>query len=138
MRNMWKLGTVFTCGMVCLGMLFVGGLDRAEARPQYRTQFLKTYPKLKKNKEIKINCFVCHGKNDKGKMDKKKRNNYGKALQKQLTAGGQELGKTGQKDKAKIKEALVKIEKEKSATKDMSFGDLIKAGKLPGTQPKKK
>jgi hypothetical protein len=28
--------------------------------------------------------------------------------------------------------AMVKIEKEKSATKDKTFGDLIKAGTLPG------
>jgi hypothetical protein len=119
-------------------MLFVGGLDRAEARPLYRSLFAKQYPDYKKNKEIKINCFVCHMKNDKGKPDTKKRNNYGKTLRKQLTSEGHEIGPKGEKDKARIKEAIVKIEKEKSAIKGKSFGDLIKDGKLPATQPEKK
>jgi hypothetical protein len=36
-----------------------------------------------------------------------------------------------EKDVAKIKEALVKVEKEKSSVEGKTFGDLLKEGKLP-------
>lgn len=67
---------------------------------------------------------------------KKDRNDYGKALIK--------LGLTGDNYKAKkadkeafakeIAEVLEKVLKEKSAGGE-TFGDRIKAGKLPGTNP---
>ena len=39
-----------------------------------------------------------------------------------------------EKDEAKVKEALTKTEKEKSAVKDKTFGDLLKDGKLPASK----
>ncbi len=87
----------------------------------------KTYPDLAKKHggdTGKLGCAVCHPKDAKEK--KKARNNYGAAL-------GKVVGKKNQTDEDKIKEALTKIEKEKSADGTKTFGDLIKEGKLPGT-----
>ena len=49
------------------------------------------------------------------------------------TALEKALGAKNVKDKAKVGAMMTKIEKEKSAVKDMTFGDLIKAGKLPAS-----
>ena len=71
----------------------------------------------------KAKCNICHvGKS------KKNRNEYGKAL-------GTLLTKKDGKDSAKIQDALEKVAGMKSNSKDdgsPTFGDLIKAGKLPG------
>ncbi|MGB4739433.1 MAG: hypothetical protein WBH50_14645 [Fuerstiella sp.] len=56
--------------------------------------------------------------------DKKKRNDYGVALTKTL-------GEKNVKDADKIKEALTKAEAEKNAD-GKTYGELIKAGELPG------
>lgn len=127
MRRIRNMRTALVCGIALFSaMLVVGQSKQAEARPQYRTQFKKTYPDLAKKQGKAVNCLVCHEKKDDGKPDNKKRNIYGKALTKAV-------GKKNQKDKKKIEEALKKTEKEKSAIKDMTFGDLIKAGKLPAS-----
>lgn len=76
----------------------------------------------KHGKSGKVSCAVCHPS-----KSKKDRNNYGAALTKAL-------GAKKVKDTAKIKAALEKIGKEKSATEGKTFGDLIKAGELPGTK----
>jgi hypothetical protein len=52
-------------------------------------------------------------------------NNYGQALEKALGAKNVD-------DKAAILKALGAIEAQKSAAEGKSFGDLIKAGELPG------
>lgn len=100
--------------------LLIGSLlyNGADARPQYKSAFDKQYPKVKAAN--KTTCDVCHVK---GEKDKKKRNNYGTALAKNI--------KAKEKDKTKIAEALTKTEKEKSAIKDKTFGDLLKDAKLP-------
>jgi hypothetical protein len=105
-----------------VAIMFAAGPRQAEARPTFPGVLVKQYPALK-DLVKKTKCAVCHPTVDNKK--KKKRNNYGKALAKAI-------GKANQKDKAKVAAAMTKIEKEKSATKDMTFGDLIKAGKLPG------
>lgn len=103
----------------CVAGLVVGFGARVEARPNYKKVFDSTYEKVAK--ENKTNCNVCHDGDD-----KKKRNNYGEAL-------GKVISKM-EKDDAKVKEALTKIEPEKSAIKDKTFGDLLKDGKLPASK----
>ena len=68
-----------------------------------------------------MKCAACHNGGD----DKKKRNDYGKAL-------AAALGEKDVKDPEKIKAALDRAVKEKSGTDGKTFGDLIKEGKLPG------
>ena len=103
--------------------IFVSTGAEALARPKYANVATSTYPDLAKKHgtDGKLTCAVCHP--DK---DKKIRNNFGKAF-------GGKLEKKNETDEAKIKEALTKAEGEKSATEGKTFGDLIKAGDLPGT-----
>ena len=110
---------MIVCAVAALliGSLLYNGVD---ARPNYKSAFDKQYPKVKAAN--KTSCDTCHVK---GEKDKKKRNNYGTALAKNI--------KAKEKDKAKIAEALTKTEKEKSAIKDKTFGDLLKDGKLPAS-----
>ena len=109
-------------GVLAASMFVVTG-GEATARPKYKDVLNSTYPDLAKKHgtDGKLTCAVCHP--DK---DKKKRNNFGVAL-----AG--KLAKKNESDEAKIKEALTKAEGEKSKTEGKTFGDLIKAGDLPGT-----
>jgi len=107
---------VAVSGLLLISAL-TGGVD---ARPQYKKASGVTYPDVvKKQTAKKTGCNVCHPE-----KSKKKRNNYGTALSKVI--------KKNEKDTKKIAEALGKIEKEKSATKDKTFGDLLEAGDLPG------
>ena len=113
-------------GLVVTGVfagLMAVNVGRVHARAQYKSQFDKVYPDVAKNQDGgKTKCTVCHEEGD----DKKKRNNYGEALAKNITAK--------EKDETKIKEALTKTEPEKSAIKDKTFGDLLKEGKLPASK----
>ena len=105
-----------------VGMIFASAFSSADARPKYKTTFEKKYPKVvEAQPEKKIDCGVCHP--DK---DKKVHNNYGEALKKVVTKS--------ETDEKKIEEALGKIESEKSAIKDKTFGDLLKDGKLPASK----
>lgn len=123
MRKMFRIGSVWMLGAAIVAVMFAAGPRQAEARPAFPGVFAKQYPALKDTVK-KVKCAVCHPTEDNKK--KKKRNNYGKALEKAL-------GAKNVKDKAKVATMMVKIEKEKSAIKDMTFGDLIKAGKLPAS-----
>lgn len=107
----------------CVAGLVIGFGARVEARPNYKGAFEKTYEAVVKNegKDGKLTCAVCHEGDD-----KKKRNNYGEALTKNIAKM--------EKDEAKIKEAFEKTAKEKSAVKDKTFGDLLKDGKLPASK----
>ena len=105
-----------------VGLIFASAFSSADARPKYKAGFEKKYPKVVEGTaEKKIDCGVCHP--DK---DKKVRNNYGEAL-------GKAIAKN-EADEKKIEEALGKIESEKSAVKDKTFGDLLKDGKLPASK----
>ena len=115
---MQKLRIAIVCCAVLLGFVLISGDDSAQARPQYNKAFQKKYTKVTEAKTKK--CAVCHV----GKK-KKDRNNFGKALAKNI-------GKK-QKDPKKIEAAFTKTEKEKSAIKDKTFGDLLKDGKLPAS-----
>ena len=107
--------------------LAMGFSGTVEARMPYKKQFEALYPDVVKanGKDGAVTCNVCHEAGE-GKT-KKDRNNYGQALAKIL--GGKE-----EKDLAKVKEALTKTEKEKSAVEDKTFGDLLKEGKLPASK----
>ena len=101
------------------------------ARPQVNTQFKERYvngdsdtPEAKKLAEaVKVvKCNVCHVGTKKAD-----RNRYGQELAKLL--------KKNEKDKAKIVEALEKAEALKidaDDPKSKTYGDLLKAGELPG------
>lgn len=117
MRKSWT----WIAFAVALAAANVGLSPNAEARPNYNKEFWDMYPSLKDLKEA-TKCDACHGK------EKKVRNDYGKAV-------GKELGGEKVMDAEKIKAALKKAEGEKSSTDGKTFGDLIKDGKLPGKAP---
>jgi hypothetical protein len=106
---------------------------QAMAIAQFQAVFLKEYINDHEDKEFakfvktKARCHVCH----QGKVDPKHvhHNAYGKHLVELLDA------KTDKKDVEKIKKALAKVAEMHSDPKDdksPTYGELIKAGKLPG------
>jgi hypothetical protein len=104
----------------------------AVALPPYNMAFLKVYagsPIEAPAKEAK--CDVCHYG-----TDKVHRNDFGLALSKLgITRDAYaELRKDQKKLAAVLEEAFRKVEDEKSVS-GVTFGELIKAGKLPGTTP---
>ncbi len=119
--------------MLFVGALATGGLTRpAMAIKQFSDEFLKLY-KIDKKSDVqsdfakavlKAKCYVCH----QGKK-KKHHNAYGEELSKLLDK------KKDKKNPEKIIEALEKVAKLHTDAKDEkspTYGDLIKAGKLPG------
>jgi len=117
--------------------MFVVGLfvQSAMARPDYK-KVLDAVSKETKLAPVveEVKCNFCHV----DKESKEVRNDYGQALIKSgLT---EEKYKELKADKAKLEEcvkgAMKKAEAEKSAS-GATFGELIKAGKAPGTPPKK-
>ncbi|MFK7820344.1 MAG: hypothetical protein AB8G99_16605 [Planctomycetaceae bacterium] len=126
MRNFAKVALSLSAALMVVGMM---DTPEANARTQYQKQMGKIYPDLLKKHGTgkegakKFSCKVCHP----GKT-KKKRNDFGVALTKAM-------GKKNQKDEAKIKEAFEKVAKEKSGKdKAKTYGELIKDGKLPGSE----
>jgi len=131
---MKKVVVSLYCGALVLGL----SLNHAGAIDAFKKEFEKTYVKKDSSEPADrafaevvkdAKCLVCHGKNAAGKDDKKVRNAYGKALDKLLDK------KADAKNPEKIQEALEKVAKEKVDDKkpdSPTFGDLIKAGKLPG------
>ncbi len=89
-----------------------------QARPLYLTVFKKTYPNIEAA-AVEQKCEICHPE-----KDKKVRNDYAKAV-------GEKLGATNVKVDEKIKAALTEAEPGKSAIEGKTYGDLIKADKLP-------
>lgn len=129
MRNRLGVYSGWAIGFMVTGLILAVGLSAADARPKYKSTFQKQYPKVvEKNK--KIACDACHVPEKK----KTERNNYGQALLKTLKEVVKEIPEKGVTDIKKIKEALKKAEKEKSAVKDRTFGDLLKEGKLPASK----
>jgi hypothetical protein len=123
-------------GLTLVGLFLVGMLvQSAQARPDYK----KVLDAASKDTKIapvveELKCNVCHV----DKEEKKVRNDYGQALVK--CGLSEEKYKELKADKEKladfIKEVMKKAEAEKSAS-GATFGELIKAGKAPGTPPKK-
>ncbi|HUG68429.1 MAG TPA: hypothetical protein VMM76_11820 [Pirellulaceae bacterium] len=128
---MKKVGILTLCGLVAA--MLVGFTGTVDARPNYSKAHDEMHKDAKNADALKeAKCNKCHyGKS------KKDRNDYGKALIK--------VGLTEENFKAKskddkeglekdIKEALEKVLKEKNEAGE-TYGDRIKAGKLPGTNP---
>lgn len=110
----------------------VGMTQPAQAIKPFAKEFMKHYKVDKESKEktdfakaaLEAKCYVCH----QGKK-KKHRNRYGAELSKLLDK------KKDKKDKKKIIEAIEKVAKMHIDAKDEkspTYGELIKAGKLPG------
>ncbi len=116
-----RLLFMFGSAAVALAVIAIDA-PQAEARPKYLAVFSDEYSSLKAEID-KSKCAVCHPTSDNRK--KTKRNDYGTALEKAL-------GEKNVSEMDKIKSALKKIESEKSES-GTTFGDLIKSGKLPGT-----
>ena len=122
-----RLGILALAGVVAL----VLNVQSVSALPAFNKQFLETYKEasiLPAAKEAK--CNVCHyGKS------KKLRNDYGQTLKKFVTKEDYKKLKDDKEAlKKKIEDAFKACLKEKS-TSGKTFGELIKAGKLPGTPP---
>jgi len=116
-----------------LGVVWLGqGAPQAKADNAFRLQFIALYVKADSNDPKdkafaaaveKAKCTICHEK-----KSKKNRNNYGKVLAELLSR------KTDTENKKKILAALKKVEAKRSDPKNdksPTFGELIKAGKLP-------
>ena len=120
--------TVFAFGGVAALMLALFSANEVDARPQYQKAFQTKY----KNVAVaakKAKCNVCHRKKKVGEKGKP-RNDYGAAMAKALPAKNCKVV-------AKIVESLVKTEAVKVAKdKKETYGDRLKAGKLPATPVK--
>ncbi len=125
MHKFFNARFVVVLGAIAVGAVVFAGRDSAQARLNYRTAFKKKYKNLAAQ-VAKVKCGVCHH-GTKKQNNAKPRNDYGKALEKGL-------GKKKVKAKTAIEAALTKTETAKNA-KGQTFGSLIKAGKLPGTNP---
>jgi hypothetical protein len=126
--------------MKTLGLLLAGvallaiAAPSAMARPDYKKAFDAKYA-ADENAPLapvvaELKCNVCHY----GKT-KKNRNDYGTALSKLVTEKTYaELKSDKEQLTEVVTKALTKIEGEKSVS-DVKFGELLKAGKAPGTAP---
>ena len=120
-------------GIFCLLALvsLIWCTSTATARPPYKKEFDATYKESKiADAAKKAKCNNCH-------YGKKKtmRNDYGKALSKHLSKKLYNKLKGNKPKLAEtVREALKKVLTEKSSSGE-TFGDRIKAGKLPGTPP---
>jgi hypothetical protein len=124
---MKKVGLFFLVGALVVG----AGSKSAFALPDVSKRFLEVYKDnadvIAASKEAK--CNVCHfGKS------KKNRNDYGKALSKYINKDEVKKKKAEGGVEEYIDDGLKKAEADKS-TGGGTFGDLLKAGKLPGTAP---
>jgi hypothetical protein len=124
-------------------LVFAFGTERAQSRPQYAKAFAAKYAKADStNAEEKAfaaavtsaKCGVCH----EGES-KKNRNAFGKQVAEIIKPKDAPADWKGEKDPKKIEEAFDKAIAAHIDAKDPkspTFGDLIKAGKLPGGEPK--
>ena len=130
---------------IAIAIVFSFSADTAHSRPNYAKSFTSKYVKkdgtTDEEKAFVVvvenaKCTVCHEPGN----DKKARNRYGKALAEIIKPKEIPEGWKGEKDNKKIEEALDKVAAAHSDPKDdksPTFGDLIKAGKLPGGEAKK-
>lgn len=108
-------------GLCCMTFVLACSLQSADARPKYYSAFKKAYPNVEGLSEKK--CNVCH----KGKS-KKMNNDYGLALK--ATLGDAK----NVKDADVINKALKDTAAKDSKTAGKTYGDLLKANKLPGKE----
>lgn len=124
-------------GCVVAGLVFGLAAPQAQAIKQFKDEFDAKYvkPDSQDAKEKGLaeaasaaKCLICH----EGES-KKQRNAYGQALDQLLDK------KEDKENKEKIQAALDSVAKQKVDPNDAAsptFGDLLKAGKLPGGEPK--
>jgi hypothetical protein len=113
--------------VVCLiGMAW--SMQGASALPPFNKEWIAKYNEGEKNVAFKeAKCNVCHAGES-----KKMKNEYGKAVGKYLSkAKFNEIKEDEAAAKKYIQEGLQKAEGEKGAS-GKAYGDLLKAGKLPG------
>ena len=125
---------VACCVALAAGLCFLP-VRSADAYLTFSKAFLKKYGSDKSSEAQKSiakefarvkKCAVCHDPRpgDDGKVSKKNRNPYGKALNEYLT-------EKEQKDEEKILKALKDVEDKKVEGAEKTFGELLTAGKLP-------
>jgi hypothetical protein len=117
----------------CLVLFLVGlvwSLQSASALPPFNKEWVAKYNPGDKNAAFaEAKCNVCHAGES-----KKMKNEYGKAVGKYLTkAKYNEIKEDEAAAKKYIAEGLQKAEGEKGGA-GKSYGEMIKAGKLPGGQ----
>ena len=115
----------------CLVLMLVAviwSMQSASALPPFNKEWVAKYnPGEKTAAFTEAKCNVCHAGES-----KKMKNEYGKAVGKYLTkAKYQEVKEDEAAAKKYILEGLQKAEGEKGGA-GKSYGELIKAGKLPG------
>ena len=118
---------VCVCVVVCL-VVVAWSMQNASALPPFNSAWMEKYNEGKKNAVFtEAKCNVCHAGES-----KKMKNEYGKAVGKYLTkAKYTQIKEDEAKAKQYILEGLQKAEGEKGST-GKSYGELLKAGKLPG------
>ena len=141
---MKRLCLIATCAILVVGVW----TPMASAVLPFYLQFKAKYIEGDTNKEFaaankgfveavnntKTRCFVCHDpkKDEKtGKPSRKNRNRYGRQLSELLDKD------EDKKNVEKIQKALETVDALKSNPKDpksLTFGELIRAGKLPGVE----
>ena len=111
--------------VLAFGLVAGATFQNAQAFPAFGKQFNAKYPGLADLVKT-AKCNVCHDpkKDENGKASKKNRNAYGMALSKLIK-------KADMKDIPKIQKALTTVESQKAKGAEQTFGELIKAGKLP-------
>ncbi|PHS05516.1 MAG: hypothetical protein COA78_15205 [Blastopirellula sp.] len=130
------------CCLLFGALAVVMNANEASATSDINKTFIAKYnvkePKTDSEKALsalaaKAKCNVCHiGKK------KKDRNEFGQAIAKLVDKDEMKALKSAKKTEELTKmitDALNKVEKEKNKA-GKTFGELIKAGKLPGGEPK--
>jgi hypothetical protein len=128
-----KVGAFSSLAIVAA--IFVSSLPQsAFGRPQYRTRLAEVYQGSKIASAVnEAKCNACHYG-----TSKKNRNDFGLALSKHLTKEVfLELNKDKKALDERISQSLKAVLSEKSAS-GKTFGELIEAGRLPGTAPEEK
>ncbi len=132
-KTMKKICLMLLSAALTLGVVLTWTTGSADARPNYDKVFVEKY-----GKELKEGIEKVGEKNDEGKVTHCNICHVAGKKKDQRNAYGQELAKGGLKketDAAKIKAAFEKAESSHSKAgddKSPTFGELIKAGKLPG------
>ena len=114
--------------LVLLSVALVWCMQSASALPPFNKEWMAKYNAGEANAEFKeARCNVCHAGDN-----KKMKNEYGKAVGKYLTKAKYQAVKDDEAAAKKyILEGLQKAEGDKGGA-GKSYGELIKAGKLPG------
>jgi hypothetical protein len=115
------------CACVLVLVVLGWSMQSASALPPFNKEWVARYNPGDKNAAfVEAKCNVCHAGES-----KKMKNEYGKAVGKFLTkAKYNEIKEDEAAAKKYIAEGLQKAEAEKAAA-GKSYGELIKAGKLP-------